>query len=89
VMTNCGGNFVLAGFAGEVACLATAIDAYHRGHRFTYLHDASASHQLDGLPASDVQRAVTAIVNLYDEATTTDAWIEATTRQAKTLRRGA
>src|SRR3989440_832878 len=47
VIGSGGGNFVLAGFAGEAACLATAIDAFHRGHTVTYLTDASASHALD------------------------------------------
>ena len=36
VMSDSGSSFVLAGFAGESACLATAIDAFHRGHRITY-----------------------------------------------------
>ncbi len=37
VMSSGGGSFVLAGFAGEAACLATAIEAFHRGHTVTYL----------------------------------------------------
>ncbi len=28
--------FIMAGFAGEAACLSTAIDAFHRGHRVIY-----------------------------------------------------
>ena len=47
-----GGNFVLAGFAGEAACLATAIDGFHRGHSITFLADASASHKLNDVAAS-------------------------------------
>jgi nicotinamidase-related amidase len=35
LMESCGGHFVLAGFAGETACLSTAVDAYHRYHHFT------------------------------------------------------
>ena len=42
-MTAGGGHFVLAGFSGEAACLATAMEAFHRDHRVTYLADASAS----------------------------------------------
>jgi len=57
-MDGCAGHFVLAGFAGETACLSTAIDAFHRKHRFSYLADASASHQLGELSAADVQKAV-------------------------------
>ena len=33
LMSDSGSSFVLAGFAGESACLATAIDAFHRRHR--------------------------------------------------------
>ena len=54
LMESCGGHFVIAGFAGETACLSTAIDAYHRNHRFTYLHDASASHRLGSIAAAKV-----------------------------------
>src|SRR5437899_9932351 len=43
-MDGCGGHFALAGFAGETACLSTAIDAFHRKHRFPSLAHASASH---------------------------------------------
>ena len=31
------GGVVLAGFAGEQACLSTLIDAFHRNHKVTYL----------------------------------------------------
>ena len=58
VMSAGGGSFVLAGFAGEAACLATAIDAFHRGHTVTYLADASASHALDDIAAKEVHRVV-------------------------------
>src|SRR5438067_1787223 len=44
VMTECGGNFVLAGFAGEAACLATAVDALNCGHRVSLRSDGSALH---------------------------------------------
>src|ERR1043165_3313084 len=44
VIGSGGGSFVLAGFAGEAACLAPAIDAFHRGHTVTYPPDAAPSH---------------------------------------------
>src|SRR5262249_10289516 len=50
-MTEGGGHFVLAGFSGEAGCLATAVDAFHPGHRVTYLADASASPDLDRIAA--------------------------------------
>ena len=82
VMSGGGGSFVLAGFAGEAACLATAIDAYHRGHTITYLADASASHALDDVSANDVHRVVSSVVGLYGDAITTRTWISRTSRKS-------
>jgi len=74
-MEGCGGHFALAGFAGETACLSTAIDAFHRKHRFSYLADASASHDLGDLSGADVQNAVANIVGVYGEVVDTRSWI--------------
>lgn len=74
-MTEGGGHFVLAGFSGEAGCLATAVEAFHRGHSVTYLADASASHGLDQLPAPAVHDAVAQLIGLYGEVTTTRNWI--------------
>jgi nicotinamidase-related amidase len=86
-MEGCGGHFVLAGFAGETACLSTAIDAFHRKHRFSYLADASASHALGDLTATDVQKAVTRIVEVYGEIITTCEWMSETPTAAEVKRR--
>ena len=77
MMGRSGQPFVIAGFAGETACLSTAIDAFHRGHNFTFLHDASASHALEHVTAEGAHRAVGDIVRLYGEVTDTQAWINA------------
>jgi len=74
-MTESGGHFVLAGFSGEAGCLATAVEAFHHGHRVTYLADASASLALDQIPASTVHETVAQLVGLYGEVTTTRDWI--------------
>ena len=81
VMSGGGGSFVLAGFAGEAACLATAIDAFHRDHTVTFLADASASHALDDVTARDVHRVVSNIAGLYGEVLTTKGWIARTSRK--------
>jgi nicotinamidase-related amidase len=86
-MDGCGGHFALAGFAGETACLSTAIDAFHRKHRFSYLADASASHGLDELSAADVQKAVTGIVGVYGEIVTTRGWTSESETNTELLRR--
>ncbi len=81
VMTECGGNFVLAGFAGEAACLATAVDAFNRRHRITFLADASASHALEEIAAGDVHRIVSKVIGVYGEAILTRNWVAATSRK--------
>lgn len=77
-MGRSGQPFVLAGFAGETACLSTAIDAFHRGHSFTFLEDASASHRLDNTDADSAHRAVGDIIRLYGEVHDTRSWVDAT-----------
>jgi nicotinamidase-related amidase len=74
-MTEGGGHFVLAGFSGEAGCLATAVEAFHQGHRVTYLADASASLGLGQIPASTVHETVAQLIGLYGEVTTTRDWI--------------
>lgn len=82
MMGRSGQPFVMAGFAGETACLSTAIDAFHRGHSFTFLEDASASHALEHTSAADAHRAVADIVRLYGDVTDARSWI-ASTQSAK------
>jgi len=74
-MTEGGGHFVLAGFSGESGCLATAIEAFHRGHSVTYLTDASASLSLTQIAAASVHETVVELIGLYGEVTTTQSWI--------------
>jgi nicotinamidase-related amidase len=74
-MTEAGGHFVLAGFSGEAGCLATAVEAFHRDHRVTFLADASASLGLDQIAATSVHETVTQLIGLYGEVTTTRSWI--------------
>lgn len=83
VMCEQGGNLVLAGFAGESACLATALDAFHRGHKFTYLADASASHALDDVGAPEVHRVISGVVGLYGDVVGTRVWVAATSRRQR------
>ena len=54
------------------------IDAFHRGHSFTFLHDASASHALENVPAESAHRTVVDIVRLYGDVMDTQGWIAAT-----------
>jgi nicotinamidase-related amidase len=72
------GGIVLAGFAGESACLSTLIDAFHRNHKATYLCDASASHALEEMSADEIHRAVSKISGLYGEVYETSDWVTST-----------
>ena len=80
MMAHAGNHIVLAGFAGEAACLATAIDAFHRGQRVTFLEDASASHGLGEFDASEVHGVISRIVELYGDVCSTHTWIASTAR---------
>jgi nicotinamidase-related amidase len=83
VITQAGGHFILAGITGETAGLATAVDAFHRGHQLTFLSDASASQQLGELAAVEVHRVVTKVIGRFGEVATTRTWIAATSRLLK------
>lgn len=87
VMEQAGAELVVAGFAGETACLATAIDAFHRDQRITFLSDASASHALDEIPAADMHVAVTKIIGLYAQTLDTGTWLEVSQPGAHPRRR--
>src|SRR5260370_42432729 len=52
------GGIVLAGVAGESACLSTLMDAFHRNHKVTYLCDASARPDPERMSADDIHRAL-------------------------------
>jgi isochorismate hydrolase len=78
-----GGNFVLAGRLGELSCLSTAVDAFHRDHRPTVLTDALVCRGGKDFPAVAMERALAHILSLYVEAETADSWISATSRRQK------
>jgi nicotinamidase-related amidase len=80
-------HFVLAGFTGETSCLATAIDAYHRGHRVTFLSDASASRPLGRLGTDQAHEAVTALIARYASVRSTAEWVAECARAALVTRR--
>jgi len=78
-----GGNFVVAGQVGELSCLSTAVDAFHRGQRPTFLTDAVVSRGGRDLPAGMMERALAHILSLYGEADTAEGWMIATSRRLK------
>lgn len=87
VMEGCGGPIVLAGFAGATGCLATAVDAYHRGCDLIYLTDASASHGLNGASGGETHAMLTEVIRLYAAVADTRAWVRSTSARPYCLAR--
>lgn len=74
IMDYSDGNFVIAGLFAETTCLATAIDAHHRRHSFTYLSDASASRNHGAIPAALFHDAVSQVMSLYGSVAESPDW---------------
>jgi glycine/D-amino acid oxidase-like deaminating enzyme len=70
-----------AGQFGELSCLSTAIDAFHRDHRPTFLTDALVSCSHKDLSAGAMLRALARILSLYADVTRTQPWIAATSQR--------
>jgi nicotinamidase-related amidase len=90
-ITSGGSTFALAGFFGNIAGLSTLSDAFHHGHRVTFLFDACASVPLPGFAHEESQRALAALAGNYGYSATAASWIEATSKfqQEKKARRAA
>jgi nicotinamidase-related amidase len=89
VMANETASFVLAGLGAETACLATALEAFHRGQQFTFLADASVSRALDDISADQVHRTIEKVVGTYGEVIKTRTWIAASSygRRSRGIRK--
>jgi nicotinamidase-related amidase len=85
LMEHGGADVVLAGFAGESACLSTIVEGFHRNHRITFLEDASASHRLLDMSSEEVHFAVSRIAAMYGDVAKTDVWIAAERQSAGTV----
>ena len=81
MIEQAGGHFIVAGFAGEAACLSTAIDAFHRGHHMTFLADASTSHALHDITSAEAHRCVSRVISLYANVIATADWTSVPNRK--------
>jgi nicotinamidase-related amidase len=68
------GNFVIAGLFADSTCLATAVDAHHRRHSFTYLSDASASRNNGTIPSALFHDAISQVMSLYGAVAESPDW---------------
>ena len=76
-----GGNFVVAGQAGEQSCLSTAVDAFHRNQCPTFLTDALVTRGGNDVPAATMEQVLAHIVSLYVKTDTATRWMVANTRR--------
>ena len=86
VANEIGGNYVIAGRFGELSCLSTAVDAFHRDHRPTVLADALICRAHDNLPAAAMLDAVMCILPQYAQTIRTQPWIRATSRRVGAIK---
>jgi nicotinamidase-related amidase len=75
------GSFAIAGLVAEETCLATAIDASRRGHRVTFLSDASASRSRPDSNAAAVHVLATQAIELFADVAATGQWLVATSQR--------
>jgi nicotinamidase-related amidase len=75
------GSFAIAGLVAEEACLATVIDAAHRGHHVTFLSDASVSRGRLGTDARAAHLATTKAMELFADVRATRHWLIATSQR--------
>jgi nicotinamidase-related amidase len=72
------GSFAIAGLVAEETCLATAIDAAHRGHNIIFLSDASVSRGRHNSDSHAVHTLTTKAIELFADTATTRHWLVAT-----------
>jgi nicotinamidase-related amidase len=79
------GGFALAGFMAEAVGVSTAIDAYYRGHRVTFLSDASACLRHNAASSQDVHKLTTTLISFFANPVPTQHWLVATSRNVGQL----
>jgi nicotinamidase-related amidase len=83
-MVEClAGDYVIAGQFGEMSCLSTAIDAFHRDHHPTFLTDAIVTCASEDNTGDSLERAVTQIISFYADVMTTQNWLLATAQRMR------
>jgi nicotinamidase-related amidase len=75
------GKFVIAGLAQEV-CLATAVDASHRGHGVIFLIDASVGRGWHDTDSQAERILTTKALEFFADCITARRWLAATSPRA-------
>lgn len=75
-------RLVLAGLTGHGACLATALDGFHRKHHITFVCDASSTPPLGAFSAAATHACLAEVIACYAEVMSTNHVIERLSGQA-------
>jgi nicotinamidase-related amidase len=67
---------ILVGLTGAGACLATAVESLHRGHRCVFVADASSTPPIGDLGEAASQRIVSELIGTYAEVIPTRRAVE-------------
>ena len=79
-----GDQYIIAGFTGAVACLATIMDGVPNRHRFVFVEDSSASHAHNGKSETEVHKLASFFISIFAKISTTDQVLsEFSARQTK------
>lgn len=81
-------HLVIAGLTGHGACLATALDGFHRKHHITFVSDASWTPRLGTFSAAMAHACLAEIIGCYAEVMPTERaieWLSSTTRTADAI----
>jgi nicotinamidase-related amidase len=73
---------VIAGLMSSGACLATAIDGFHRQHTSLFVSDASWSPPLGAASAEESNNFATEVIRQYSDVMTTKGLIEWLSRES-------
>ena len=69
-------HIIIAGLTGHGACLATALDGYHRSHHITFVSDASWTPALGSLTPAMSHACITEIITCYADVMSTNRMVQ-------------
>lgn len=60
-------ELVVVGYGSTMCCLSTIVDGYHKGFKFSFVQDASASKAIGGLTEAGLHTHAVAIISTFAE----------------------
>lgn len=76
-------QFVVVGYGSSMCCLATIVDGFNRGHKFKFVHDASASRSSEGMSEEEMHGHACAVMKTFAKVLSTAQLLEETRSSQK------